>query len=123
MVPFTSTVPATAGAPVSGWPLPTETEYLPSGMIGSPASETMLKSRWFKSNCTFCDWPGRGARAGIRAKRESVRPATFGKPEIELGHLVAGEFASVGHGDFSGHRLAGGDRAVGSARSLYEKVV
>lgn len=57
-VPFTWNVPATAGASVFGWPPPTDTEYRPWAMIGSPAALTMLKSRSFSSKRTFCDSPG-----------------------------------------------------------------
>ena len=41
----------------SGCPPPTEMEYSPSATIGSPASVTMLRSRGFSSNRTFCEAP------------------------------------------------------------------
>jgi len=49
-------------------------------MIGSPASDTMIKSRGLSSNRSVSDWPG--PRCTLRKPRRARMgsPATFGMP-------------------------------------------
>ena len=76
-------------------------------MIGSPASETMLRSRGLRSKCTFCDCARIEMHALERAQGADGRARHIGEAKIKLRHFVAGKLARVGHGDFGGHGLAG----------------
>ena len=104
--PFTLKFPLLPARPCLGCPPPTDTVYAPSATMGSPASVTMLMSRGFSSNRTFCEAPGLQMNALEAPQRLERRTRNVGESQIKLRHFIARFAAGIGHGNFGNQRAS-----------------